>query len=151
MQLSIELNKISLANLIQLIRISGLTGKISLSADRASKEGLIAFDKGIIVHAQSGSGQGQEALNEVLLRDSGTASFVEDDLLGMPRSLVATGTDINLPDWVMARLKQDNSDISKAITDMVIWADRLKIWIYQADADLENILARLQERQRERL
>lgn len=45
-----------------------------------------------------------------------------------------------LPDWVVARLKQDNSELSKAIVDMVIWVDRVKCWMYQADADLESII-----------
>jgi hypothetical protein len=40
---------------------------------------------------------------------------------------------------VEARLKQDNPDISKAIVDMVIWADRVKCWLYQADSDLLNL------------
>lgn len=148
MQLTVELNKISLANLIQLIGTSSLTGKLILAADSASKEALIAFDKGRIIHAQSNSKQGHEALNELLLSQSGTASFVEDDLLGMPRSFAGKESDIDLPDWVRARLKQDNSNIAQAITDMVIWADRLKCWIYQADADMTNILARLQEGQK---
>jgi Domain of unknown function (DUF4388) len=149
MQINIELNKISLASLIQLVGMSGLTGKITLYADKASKEALIALDKGIIVHAECDLKQGQAALNEILLKRSGTASFVEDDLIGMPRSLLGKAANINLPDWVLARLRQDNPNISQAITDLVIWADRLKCWIYQADADLENVLACLQESHKE--
>jgi hypothetical protein len=47
---------------------------------------------------------------------------------------------IELPEWVKARLKQDNENLSQAIIDMVIWVDRLKCWMYQADADLANVL-----------
>jgi hypothetical protein len=47
---------------------------------------------------------------------------------------------LNLPDWVIARLKQDNPDISAAIVDMVIWADRVKCWLYQTDSDLAAII-----------
>ena len=48
---------------------------------------------------------------------------------------------VELPDWVVARLKQDNQDLTKAIVDMVIWVDRVKCWMYQTDADFERILA----------
>ena len=49
-------------------------------------------------------------------------------------------SDIQLPDWVISRLKQDNADVSKAIVDLVIWADRIKCWLYQADVDLQRII-----------
>jgi hypothetical protein len=49
------------------------------------------------------------------------------------------GQTINLPDWVSARLRQDNRDLSQAIVDMVIWVDRVKCWMYQADADLQVV------------
>lgn len=51
-----------------------------------------------------------------------------------------TPNHVELPDWVIARLQQDNPDVSKAIVDMVIWVDRVKCWMYQADTDLERIL-----------
>ena len=47
---------------------------------------------------------------------------------------------IELPDWVKARLRQDNRNLSQAIVDMVIWVDRVKCWMYQADADLAKVL-----------
>lgn len=62
--------------------------------------------------------------------------------------LVETSTDsqkINLPDWVISRLKQDNLNVSQAIIDMVIWVDRVKCWMYQADADLEHLVLRLEK------
>jgi hypothetical protein len=45
----------------------------------------------------------------------------------------------SLPDWVVARLRQDNPDISQAIVDMVVWVDRVKCWMFQADSDFEKI------------
>ncbi|MBX9939954.1 MAG: DUF4388 domain-containing protein [Candidatus Obscuribacterales bacterium] len=47
---------------------------------------------------------------------------------------------VELPDWVVARLKQDNQDLAKAIVDMVIWVDRVKCWMYQTDADFMRII-----------
>jgi hypothetical protein len=51
---------------------------------------------------------------------------------------------INLPDWVISRLKQDNADVSQAIVQMVIWADRIKCWMYQADVDLQRVITALE-------
>ena len=48
-------------------------------------------------------------------------------------------SQIQLPDWVIARLRQDNPDIAQAIVDLVVWSDRVKCWMYQADADFERI------------
>ncbi|MBS2001245.1 MAG: DUF4388 domain-containing protein [Cyanobacteria bacterium SZAS LIN-5] len=50
---------------------------------------------------------------------------------------------ITLPPWVIARLKQDNVNISQAIVDMVIWVDRVKCWMYQVDSDFGRIIAEL--------
>ena len=51
----------------------------------------------------------------------------------------------SLPDWVVARLRQDNPDISQAIVDMVVWTDRVKCWMFQADADFERIKTLLEK------
>lgn len=53
------------------------------------------------------------------------------------------GDQVELPGWVVSRLKQDNPNLSQAIVDMVIWVDRIKCWMYQADADLERIIDEL--------
>jgi hypothetical protein len=50
---------------------------------------------------------------------------------------------VQLPAWVISRLKQDNPDLTQAIVEMVIWVDRVKCWMYQADADIDNIVSRL--------
>lgn len=50
---------------------------------------------------------------------------------------------ITLPEWVIARLKQDNVNISQAIVDMVIWVDRVKCWMYQVDSDFGRIISEL--------
>jgi hypothetical protein len=52
---------------------------------------------------------------------------------------------IDLPDWVVARLKQNHCDLSKAITEMVVWVDRSKIWMYQSDAELAKIIGELED------
>ena len=50
---------------------------------------------------------------------------------------------VQLPAWVVSRLKQDNPDLTQAIVQMVIWVDRVKCWMYQADADMEKIIGEL--------
>jgi Domain of unknown function (DUF4388) len=50
---------------------------------------------------------------------------------------------VNLPAWVVSRLKQDNPDLTQSIVQMVIWVDRVKCWMYQADADMERIVGEL--------
>ncbi|MBY0359514.1 MAG: DUF4388 domain-containing protein [Candidatus Obscuribacterales bacterium] len=51
---------------------------------------------------------------------------------------------LKLPDWVISRLQQDNPDVSQAIIDLVIWSDRIKCWLYQADADLERVIGAIE-------
>jgi hypothetical protein len=53
------------------------------------------------------------------------------------------GESIDLPAWVIARLKQDDADLTQSIIDMVIWVDRVKCWMYQADVDFARILENL--------
>jgi hypothetical protein len=53
------------------------------------------------------------------------------------------GESIDLPAWVIARLKQDDTDLTQSIIDMVIWVDRVKCWMYQADVDFARILENL--------
>ena len=54
--------------------------------------------------------------------------------------------EIKLPDWVISRLKQDHPDPSQAIIDLVIWTDRIKCWLYQADADLTRLIGTIDPR-----
>lgn len=58
----------------------------------------------------------------------------------MHQTVAMHHNQVMLPDWVVARLKQDSDDLSSAIVEMVIWVDRVKCWMYQADADLERVL-----------
>jgi Domain of unknown function (DUF4388) len=241
MQLTGDLQKVSLPNLIQLIRNGGLTGKIALS--RGAQQGLICFEKGSVIHAEQELSMGRETLMELFLWTNGTFSFIESEVTSSRRSIdpknPAESTDailrdgiayadqqefldqmnvnaqtvfapveaalkrsgeldhvsqvllaaldgrkplvqilgtaniprrialgslnrlvqdrlivvredadrdgvkVELPEWVVARLKQDNADISKAIVDMVIWVDRLKCWLFQADADFGETLKEL--------
>ncbi len=53
--------------------------------------------------------------------------------------------EIKLPDWVILRLKQENLDVSQAIVDLVVWADRVKCWLYQADVDMHRIITKFDE------
>jgi hypothetical protein len=50
---------------------------------------------------------------------------------------------VHLPSWVHARLQQDNPNLTQAIIDMVIWVDRVKCWMYQADSDFAQILTNI--------
>jgi len=50
---------------------------------------------------------------------------------------------LNLPDWVVARLQQDNPDLTQSIVDMVVWVDRIKYWMFRADADLAGLVDEL--------
>lgn len=59
--------------------------------------------------------------------------------------------ETKLPDWVVARLRQDNPDISQAIVDMVVWTDRVKCWMFQADADFERIKRLLEKNPKTRM
>lgn len=55
---------------------------------------------------------------------------------------------VKLPGWVISRLQQDNPDLSQAIVEMVIWVDRVKCWMYQADADLERVISEMDSREK---
>lgn len=50
---------------------------------------------------------------------------------------------VHLPAWVISRLKQDNPDLTQSIVEMVIWVDRVKCWMYQADADMDKMIGQL--------
>lgn len=52
---------------------------------------------------------------------------------------------VDLPSWVISRLKQDNPDISQAIVDMVIWVDRVKCWMFQVDVDFYKLRKRIDQ------
>ncbi len=70
---------------------------------------------------------------------------VLDEGLAVVADLKEQGHRVDLPGWVIARLRQDNPDLCKAIVDMVIWVDRVKCWMYQADAELGSIVEQLAE------
>ncbi len=59
------------------------------------------------------------------------------------KQITEKGESIDLPAWVIARLNQDNADLTQSIIDMVIWVDRVKCWMYQADVDFTRILENL--------
>jgi hypothetical protein len=242
MQLTGELSKVSLANLIQLVRNGELTGKIALS--QGTRTAAIFVDRGAIIHVEADTAQGLDALMELFLWVNGSFSFAEEPLGLIKRTInpflpdqatdrllreglafqeqkkyldqlriggqtILKPTDIAkyaappllelvqpvleridgrktiaealadakisrlryvqavcaclmeglavvveapikaddekivLPPWVIARLKQDKPDISQAIVDLVIWVDRVKCWMFQADADFGRIVNKL--------
>lgn len=241
MQLSGELSKVNLPNLLQLVKTGGLSGKISFQ--QGAKAATVFIELGSPVHAETEGEEGVEGLMELFLWNSGTFSFNEESIEGLPvtifrddpdmsferllkegiayaeekhyldelaithRSvLTPTGTavsfakqvlampglerldgnrtlaealgdlqltkreyvrtvsswiadgladlvapgmgfevdDVELPNWVISRLKQDNPNISQAIIDMVIWVDRIKCWMFQVDVDFYRIRKELE-------
>src|SRR5262249_1373449 len=51
--------------------------------------------------------------------------LISDGLAVVADSDVPEETDrVSLPGWVVARLQQDNADLSQAIINMVVWVDR---------------------------
>lgn len=72
------------------------------------------------------------------------ATIIADGLAVVVEGSAKKEEAIQLPDWVVARLRQDNQDISQAIVDMVVWVDRVKCWMYQVDADFGRIIDQLQ-------
>jgi hypothetical protein len=242
MQLTGELSKVSLPNLIQLVRNGELTGKIAFL--NGARTATVYFDRGSIIHAESDGGIGQDALMELFLWMNGSFSFMEDPLANVSRTInpflpeeaterllregmayvdqkkyldqlrisgqtilkpteqargaskdllaitapllerldgrmtlaqaLADSTmtrrqyvqsvfaclveglvvvveaavqpnqeQISLPPWVIARLRQDNVNISQSIIDLVIWVDRVKCWMYQVDSDFGRIISEL--------
>jgi hypothetical protein len=73
-------------------------------------------------------------------------NFTYDLLINGHALVVESATqeeNVQLPAWVISRLKQDNPDLTQAIVEMVIWVDRVKCWMYQADADMDQVVDRL--------
>lgn len=242
MQLAGELSKVSLPNLLQLVRNGGLTGKFALS--QGARTATIFVEQGSVVHAEADGMVGRDAFLELFLWVTGAFSFFEDPLTDATRSLnpqhpedstdrllrdglayfeqrkfldqlrvsgqtvlkptvqaanlrdsqfaplrpvlerfdgqktiaqaladagltrrsfvhcisvlLAEGLvvvveppikrsagELQLPDWVLARLRQDNANITQSIIDMVIWVDRVKCWMYQVDVDFNRIIGQL--------
>jgi hypothetical protein len=253
MQLTGELAKISLPNLLQLVKNGELTGKIAML--QGAKTATIFVENGNIIHVESDTGHGKDALMDLFLWLSGSFSFMEQDVKTVERtishpnsedtmerllkegmayleqkkyldqmhitgqtvlkpteaarstveavvrsgivanqsplmaampilenldgyktlaealadsslsrrayvqgvySIISEGLavvvestslrpseEITLPEWVLARLRQDNPNISQSIVDLVIWVDRVKCWMYQVDADFSRIVEQL--------
>ena len=242
MQLSGELAKVNLANLLQLVKTGGLTGKLTFS--QGARTASVFVNNGEPIHAETEGEEGPDGLMELFLWTSGTFSFNEESVDGVfwtiddedpdqsferllkdgiayqeakhyldvfeitPRSILKpTGTavsfakqvlampglerldgkrtiaealsdlhltkreyvktvsswlldgladiaepvlleemnGVDLPAWVVSRLKQDNPDISQAIVDMVIWVDRVKCWMFQVDVDFYKLRKRIEQ------
>lgn len=234
MQLSGEIAKIDLPNLLQLVKTGGFTGKITLV--QGVKHAIVLVRDGLPVHAELEGDSGTDVLLEIFLWSQGTFAYNEEEVEESKRTIpkesagfnlsdfikdgilykkqkalldelnvqpstvlkrtgtglsaakimegsdyinhldgkrtlkealseenlshreyvravaqwlenglaefaeppVSQGENINLPTWVVARLLQDNVDITQSIIDMVIWVDRVKCWMYQADAEFNE-------------
>ncbi|HEY9732282.1 MAG TPA: DUF4388 domain-containing protein [Drouetiella sp.] len=129
------------------LRISGQTIlKVTDQARRASKP-LLAVAAPILERID-----GQRNLAEALAHSTiSRREYVQSVYACLAEGLAvvveamqpASHEQISLPPWVLARLKQDNVNISQAIVDMVIWVDRVKCWMYQVDSDFGRIIAEL--------
>jgi hypothetical protein len=74
------------------------------------------------------------------------SSWMMDGLASRAEPVLLEDMDrVDLPAWVMSRLKQDNPDISQAIVDMVIWVDRVKCWMFQVDVDFYKIRKQIEQ------
>lgn len=129
------------------LRISGQTIlKTTEQARRASKA-LLAIATPILERID-----GQRTLAEALADSTMSrreyvqsvfACLAEGLAVVVEAAVKPNQEQISLPPWVIARLTQDNVNISQAIVDMVIWVDRVKCWMYQVDSDFGRIISEL--------
>lgn len=129
------------------LRISGQTIlKTTEQARRASKA-LLAIAEPILDRID-----GQRSIAEALANSPMSrreyvqavyACLSEGLAVVVEAALQSNQEQISLPPWVIARLTQDNANISQAIVDMVIWVDRVKCWMYQVDSDFGRIISEL--------
>jgi hypothetical protein len=101
-----------------------------------------------VVNKLDGRSKLSEALKDLVMSRRAYAQILaiilaEGIAVVVEKPLVSSEESINLPSWVIARLKQDHSDLTQSIINMVIWVDRVKCWMYQADVDLMRVLDRL--------
>lgn len=89
MQLAGELSKVSLPNLLQLVKNGMLTGKLTFL--QGAKTAMLFVENGNVIHADSDGNTGKEALMSLFLWETGSFSFVEETSLSAPqRSLNPT-------------------------------------------------------------
>ncbi len=91
MQLSGELSKVNFANLLQLVRSGGLSGRITLL--QGARQALIFIEEGYPVHVEVEGISGRDALFELFLWQSGTFAFSEGAIGGVPRSIAFGARD----------------------------------------------------------
>jgi Domain of unknown function (DUF4388) len=106
-QLSGELSKVNLANLLQLVKTGALTGKITFS--QGAKLATIFILDGIPVHAETDGEDGVEGLMELFLWTSGAFSFNEETVDGVPLTI-----DKDDPDQSFERLLKDGISYQEA-------------------------------------
>jgi hypothetical protein len=90
----------------------------------------------------------ENILSELQLSKKDAVEYIHE-IISSEQAEVINSDDMTnqviLPDWVIARLKQDNANISEAIVQMVIWADLMKCWMYKAESDLGHIVEQLEK------
>jgi hypothetical protein len=99
MQLTGDLQKVNLLNLLQLVSRDNLTGKLDLKSDK-NEQAQVFFESGAVTHAQMGAVQGKHLVMELLLWNQGSFNLLESD------KAVATQTSIepHKPDYSMKAL-----------------------------------------------
>ncbi|CAN5668396.1 hypothetical protein BH10CYA1_BH10CYA1_41860 [soil metagenome] len=129
------------------LRISGQTIlKPTEQARRASKA-LLAIATPILERIDGQRNLAEALANSTISRreyvQSVFACLAEGLAVVVEPAAKPNQEQISLPPWVVARLTQDNVNISQAIVDMVIWVDRVKCWMYQVDSDFGRIISEL--------
>ena len=82
-----SLNELPLADIVQLVAVSGKTGMFSMT--RASEQGYVYLQNGQITHAKVGDVEGEDAIYALALWNQGTFQFspgVESDAHSITRS-----------------------------------------------------------------
>ncbi len=82
-----SLNELPLADIVQLVAVSGKTGMFSMT--RASEKGYVYIQNGQITHAKVGDVEGDDAIYALALWNQGTFQFspgVESDAHSITRS-----------------------------------------------------------------
>src|SRR5690606_35910632 len=106
MQLSGELSKINLPNLLQLVKTGGLTGKVTVA--QGARMAIIFIDHGNPVHVELEDISGVDALMELFLWAHGTFSFEEENEVDVTRSIQADD-----PAFSLERLLKEGIDYAR--------------------------------------
>lgn len=124
------------------LRVNSRSVLSAQASDNGSDNRLLAILDGVTPLGDLGR---QLGMTRRELIEASYRALSEGKATAVELPVVSTGEGVELPAWVISRLQQDNPDISQAIVELVIWADRVKCWMYQADADLDSVISQLSE------